>query len=91
MLRVFEKILNKHNLEHLNSNRIFMASQHGFLNGKSIETNMLECINDWTAATDENKTIDAIYFDFAKAFDRVSHPKLIHRLESIGIHDKVIS
>lgn len=26
-----------------------------------------------------------------KAFDRVSHPKLIHRLKALGIHDKVVS
>ena len=27
----------------------------------------------------------AIYFDFAKAFDSVSHPKLQHKLASYGV------
>lgn len=59
--RLFEKILKKHILEHLESNKILPSAQHGFVNGKSIETNMLECINDWTAALDDNKTI-TLYF-----------------------------
>lgn len=58
-----EQFWNKHILEHLNSIRIFPVSQHGFVNGKSIETNMLECLNDWKAAVADKKTIDIVDVD----------------------------
>ena len=33
----------------------------------------------------EGKVIDTIYFDFAKAFDKVLHRRLLGKLEAYGI------
>jgi hypothetical protein len=35
---------------------------------------------------DKNYQTDMIVLDFAKAFDKVSHPRLLHKLEHYGIH-----
>ena len=35
--------------------------------------------------------IDAIYTDFAKAFDKVSHTKLLIKLKSYGITQEIIN
>jgi hypothetical protein len=35
-------------------------------------------------------TIDSVYFDFAKAFDSVSHAKLLHKLSGYGLAGKLI-
>ncbi len=43
-------------------------------------TQLLESINDWTLAAKNKKSVDIIYLDFAKAFDTVSHVKLIQKL-----------
>jgi hypothetical protein len=35
---------------------------------------------------DKNYQTDMIVLDFAKAFDKVSYPRLLHKLEHYGIH-----
>lgn len=84
--RTFEKILKNHLVAHLVKHNIISSNQHGFCKGRSIETALLSSFNDWTKALDEGKRVDVVYFDFAKAFDRVPSLKLIQKLESIGIH-----
>ena len=37
---------------------------------------------------DKNYQTDMIVLDFAKAFDKVSHPRLLHKLEHYGIRTK---
>jgi len=35
--------------------------------------------------------VDVVYFDFAKAFDTVSHTKLIYKMRAYGFGDKVVN
>ena len=39
----------------------------------------------FNAADDPDKTVSAVYLDFAKAFDKVTHSKLLSKLQRIGI------
>jgi hypothetical protein len=59
--------------------------QHGFINHRSTATNLLESLSDWTLTIDNKSTQTVIYVDFSKAFDSVSRPKLITKLEGYGI------
>ena len=48
-------------------------------------TNLIESVNDWTISI-ENKIHNRVaYIDFSRAFDSVSHAKLLHKLKSYGI------
>lgn len=73
LCRIFEKGIKSHLFEHLSRNGLIPDCQHGFVPKKSVETNMLECLNDWTYFLESKKACDVIYLDFSKAFDRVSH------------------
>jgi len=64
--------------------------QHGFVNGRSTTTNLLESLSDWTFAIDNKATQTVIYVDFSKAFDSVSHPKLITKLTGYGIYGELL-
>ena len=83
--KVYERIIRRTIVNHLKCNDLISHAQHGFLSGKSTQTQLLECINDWTKSIDSKKSVDVFYLDIAKAFDTVSHPKLLKKLESYGI------
>ena len=64
-------------------------SQHGFRKERSCLTNLLEFLDKVTRAVDAGDNIDVIYLDFAKAFDKVPHIRLMKKLEAHGIRHKV--
>ena len=39
---------------------------------------------------DKGESIDVIYLDFAKAFDKVPHRRLLAKVKGLGIQDKVL-
>ena len=40
---------------------------------------------EWLSVLDERGSVDAIFLDFAKAFDKLSHPHLLLKLQYYGI------
>ena len=50
-----------------------------------VTTQLLSALNFWTKSLDQGHSVDIIYFDFAKAFDSVSHTRLLTKLESYGL------
>jgi len=72
-------------LSYLLENNLITRQQLGFLSKCSTCTQLLDSVNDWPLTVRDRRSVDVIYFDFAKAFNSVSHPKLVHKLESYGI------
>ena len=50
--KVLESMIRKHILEHLATNRILSDRQHGFREGRSCLTNLLEIMESWTEILD---------------------------------------
>ena len=73
-------------LDFLSDHNLITRHQHGFLKKHSTSTNLLESLNDWTISLSNHRTVVVAYIDFQKAFDSVSHPKLLHKLSSYGIN-----
>ena len=69
----------------MTSNNLFSNTQHGFISGRSCITQLLEYIEDLTEAIDNGEDVDVIYLDFCKAFDKVTHRRLVYKLEQYGI------
>jgi hypothetical protein len=83
--KVMESVICEEVVKFLDSRNIIASEQHGFLSKKSTVTQMLHCMNEWTKLIDKNQLIDALYLDLAKAFDSVSHSKLLTLLSKLGI------
>ncbi len=55
--------------------------QHGFLTNRSCVTQMTPFTHDLASTLNDKSRSDIIYFDFAKAFDSVSHDLILKKLK----------
>ena len=86
-----ETILKRAILSFFHDNQLLNFSQHGFLPHKSTLTALLDFMDDISLSIDEGNYVDAIYFDFSKAFDSAPHLRLIEKLKSYGIGRPLIT
>ena len=89
--KLLERLIRDEIVKHMKVNNLFSAAQHGFVTGKSCSTQLLELMEELTEALDSNEDVDIIYLDFATAFDKVPHKRLLKRLWGYGIRGKVHS
>jgi hypothetical protein len=87
--KVFESLLRDAINKHLENFRLISDSQHGFSKEKSRLTNILVFLEDLTRLVDEGQCVDTAYLDFAKAFDKVPHRRLVDKLRALGIDGDV--
>jgi len=59
-------------------------SQHGFRKGSCL-SNLLQFLDAVTGSLDKNNCIDVIYLDFAKAFDKVPHERLLDKVSRLSM------
>ena len=82
--RIMERVIlqSLHNYLHNNLLSIF---QHGFLSKRSTASSLLFSSSDWISSLDNKLCTDVIFVDFAKAFDAVSHEKLLYKLSNFEV------
>ena len=83
--RIFEAIISNKIISHLIKNNLLSIHQFGFVSGRSSCSQILSCLHDWFNNFFSNKNTSIVYADIAKAFDSVSHVKLIKIISSFGI------
>ena len=88
--KILERIVVNKILDHLYSNKIISRAQHGFVRRRSTCTNLLECHNDWSLCLQTRQQVSVVYIDFSKAFDVVSHDKLLAKLYCYGIRGSLL-
>ena len=86
-----EKIVTEQLLSHCSSLFLISSAQFGFLPKRSLTNQMLLCLNDWSRHQAANETCYIVYLDFKKAFDTVSHPKLLSKLQSFGVSGSLLN
>ena len=89
--KVLESIVRDETVGHLIRQKLLNNAQHGFREGRSCLTNLLETLEEWTKILDDGDCVDVAYLDFRKAFDLVSHDHLIYKLSKYGIRGQVLN
>lgn len=67
-----------------------VQEQHGFVDKRSTESNLCEFVNILLKNMDEGFQVDAVYTDYSKAFDKISHDILLQKLLLIGVHGDLL-
>ena len=70
--------------------RIIIPQQHGFFPKRSTVTNLLSYTETLQNCFDQGGQTDVVYTDFAKAFDKVNHNKLLEKLHAHGIYGSLL-
>ena len=93
LLKFFEKIVFKHLYNYLISNKLLTKNQSGFSRGDSGTNQLVSFVHDIHKAFDDNSCLEvrAVFLDMSKAFDKVWHEGLIHKLKQNGIDGKILA
>lgn len=83
--KILEKILNKNLRSFLERYKIIADNQYGFRSGVSTEDAVLDLTQSIARTLDSKKKCLGIFLDLSKAFDTVSVPQLISKLEFLGV------
>lgn len=89
--KLLESMIKDSLVKHLDKYSLIRNSQHGFISGKSCLSNLLDFFEEVTKMLDEGEAVDLIYLDFAKAFDKVPHCRLLTKLKAHGIGGNVLN
>ena len=89
--KIMEHILVSQISWHLDVHNILLRNQHGFRNGLSCETQLLEFVQELHESQHAGVQIDAVVMDFSKAFDKVAHNRLLYKLERYGIQGNALA
>ena len=89
--KLLESVVKDAIVSHLEENGLIYDSQHGFRRGKSCLSNIISYLDRATRLMDEGEQCDAVYLDFAKAFDKVPIERLLRKIECHGITGKLLN
>ena len=88
--KTLEHILVSNINKHLALDSILSDCKHGFRSRRCCEPQLMQFVHDIISNLDGamilgQKQTDLIIMDFAKAFDKVPHRRLLHKLDNYGI------
>jgi Reverse transcriptase (RNA-dependent DNA polymerase)/Endonuclease-reverse transcriptase/PHD-finger len=86
--KTMERIISTEIMKYIKAANILNTNQHGFVPGRSCSTLLTKVLDDWQYALEDPKCkqVDAVLLDWSKAFDQISHKKLLDKLSHYGIN-----
>ena len=85
MEHIYICIVTNYVMNHIENNKILYELQNGFRHNRPCETQLLSFIQELSETDNKNIQTDLKIMDFAKAFDKVPHRRLLYKLNYNGI------
>ena len=85
-----ERYVHKHLYNYVTSHQLLTPLQSGFVQGDSTTYQLLHTYHTFCEAVDNGKEVRVVFCDISKAFDRVWHKGLLHKMSGIGCSDNVL-
>lgn len=83
--KIFESLVRTRIVSFLEKNSLLSDKQHGFRKNRSTTSALVQMMEFFVEALDNSEEAVLTCMDLSKAFDCVSHSKLLSKLEYIGI------
>ena len=83
--KLLERIVFKYVFNYFRDNFLVSLFQSGFIPGDSTVNQLVNIYHILCKALDNKKDVRIVFCDISKAFDKVWHAGIIHKLESMGI------
>ena len=87
--KTMERCVQKRLYNYAIAHNLITPLQSGFIQGDSTTYQLLHTYHTFCEAVDSGKEIRVVFCDVSKAFDRVWHRGLLHKLKTIGCSEKV--
>ena len=88
--KLMERCIHKHIYNYVMEHKLITPFQSGFIKNDSTTYQLLKLNHTFCEAVDQGKEVRCVFCDISKAFDRVWHRGLLHKLSSIGIKGNVL-
>lgn len=89
--KVMERVVYKNVYNHLHSNKLIYEYQSGFLPKCSTVHQLLEMYNCILDSLEKKEINCFVFCDFSKAFDKVWHRGLLHKMKSYGVDGNLLN
>ena len=78
-------------MKHFDANNILSDAQHGFRYKRSCESQLVISVQEIVKRLAKGSQVDIILLDFSKAFDKVPHARLLHKLLYYGVNHNTVT
>lgn len=89
--KIAERLIKCNIIKYLQTNNLLSSSQHGFLPHRSCLSSLLIFLETISDNLDQGIPSNTVYIDFSKAFDSISHRRLLIKLKAFGVTGPLFS
>ena len=89
--KIMESIIRDQLTHHFLLNNLFSNKQYGFIKGRSNVLQLITLMDELSLCLEQGGQVDILYTDFEKAFDKLPHNLLLHKLSLYGLNSNIIA